>query len=99
MVDQIQKEKSKCRPVRRFKAEQAERQGDYGLVAEIRYGKIKQAEENVLALNTKLIEIQADHSMVKEVVDAEDIADVVSRWTGIPVTRMIAMRTRKAAWS
>ena len=94
VVDQIQKEKASVDQLK-IQAEQAERQGDYGLVAEIRYGKIKQAEENVLALNTKLIEIQADHSMVKEVVDAEDIADVVSRWTGIPVTRMIASEREK----
>jgi ATP-dependent Clp protease ATP-binding subunit ClpB len=78
-----------------LQAEQAERQGDYGLVAEIRYGKIKQSEELLTKLNDQLIEKQANHAMVKEVVDAEDIADVVSRWTGIPVKKMIASEREK----
>jgi len=94
VVDQIQKEKANIEELK-LQAEQAERQGDYGLVAEIRYGKVKQAEENLSLLNNKLIAMQADSSMVKEVVDGEDIADIVSRWTGIPVSRMIASEREK----
>jgi ATP-dependent Clp protease ATP-binding subunit ClpB len=70
-------------------ADQAERNGDFGKVAEIRYGKIKEAEEKVITLQSKLAEIQGDKPMVKEEVGAEDIAEVVSKWTGIPVNRML----------
>jgi len=94
IVDQIQKEKANIEQLR-LDAERAERNGDYGLVAEIRYGKIKEADKQLEELNTKLIAQQADKSMVKEVVDAEDIADVVSRWTGIPVKKMITSEREK----
>lgn len=79
----------------KVEAEQAERTGDYGRVAEIRYGKIKEAEEKLIAFNEKLIEAQKDKALIKEEVDAEDIADVVSRWTGIPVKRMLQSEREK----
>ena len=79
----------------KIEAEQAERTGDYGRVAEIRYGKIKEAEEKLIAYNEKLIEAQKDKPLIKEEVDAEDIADVVSRWTGIPVKRMLQSEREK----
>ncbi len=73
----------------KIEAEQAERQGDYGKVAEIRYGRIKEAERNLEDLQNKLREMQADRPLIKEEVTAEDIAEIVSKWTGIPVNRML----------
>lgn len=68
----------------KFEADKAEREGDYGKVAEIRYGKIKQKEEEIREVQEKLKTMQGASAMIKEEVDSEDIADVVSRWTGIP---------------
>ncbi len=79
----------------RFEADQAERNGDYGKVAELRYGRIKEAEESQQALHQKLRGIQSDSALIKEEVAAEDIADVVSRWTGIPVSRMLQSEREK----
>ncbi|MFZ4414528.1 MAG: ATP-dependent Clp protease ATP-binding subunit, partial [Bacteroidales bacterium] len=79
----------------RFEADQAERSGDYGKVAEIRYGKIKEAENDVLIFKQKLSELQLGTAMIKEEVDSEDIAQVVSRWTGIPVSRMLQSEREK----
>lgn len=79
----------------RFEADQAERNGDYGRVAELRYGRIKEAEETQQALHQKLREIQSDSALIKEEVEAEDIADVVARWTGIPVSRMLQSEREK----
>ncbi|HOU26644.1 MAG TPA: AAA family ATPase, partial [Paludibacteraceae bacterium] len=73
----------------KFEADKAEREGDYGKVAEIRYGKIKQKEEEIANFQQKLVSLQADHPIIKEEVDSEDIADIVSRWTGIPVSKMV----------
>ena len=73
----------------KLEAEQAERAGDYGRVAEIRYGKIKEAQDRVEVLKAELAERQVDSRMLKEEVTADDIAGVVSRWTGIPVTKMV----------
>ena len=73
----------------KFEAEQAERSGDYGKVAELRYGRIKEAEKHVADLKQQLKEMQADNAMINEEVDSEQIAEVVSKWTGIPVTRML----------
>ncbi len=73
----------------KFEAEQAERQGDYGKVAELRYGRIKEAERHVDELKLQLRAMQADNAMINEEVDSEQIAEVVSKWTGIPVTRMM----------
>lgn len=94
VVEQIQARKGE---IERFKyeADQAERNGDFGKVAELRYGKIKETEAAVAALQSKLAEIQADKPMVKEEVDAEDIAEVVSKWTGIPVNRMLQSEREK----
>jgi ATP-dependent Clp protease ATP-binding subunit ClpB len=79
----------------KIEAEQAERAGDFGKVAEIRYGKIKDTEKRLEELYTQLREMQGDSAMVKEEVDSEDIAEVVSRWTGIPVTRMLQSEREK----
>jgi ATP-dependent Clp protease ATP-binding subunit ClpB len=94
VVEQIQASKGQ---IENFKneADQAERNGDFGKVAELRYGKIKEAEQNVIELQKKLSEIQGDKAMVKEEVDAEDIAEVVSKWTGIPVNRMLQSEREK----
>ena len=73
----------------KFEAEQAERAGDYGKVAELRYGRIKEAEKHVADLKQQLKAMQADNAMINEEVDSEQIAEVVSKWTGIPVTRML----------
>ena len=73
----------------KYDAERAEREGDYGRVAEIRYGKIKVAEEAIEAAKVKLAQLQQGHAMIKEEIDADDIADIVSRWTGIPVRKMM----------
>lgn len=94
VVDQIQKIKVEIEQFK-FEAEQAERQGDYGRVAEIRYGKIKDSEARVQQLMQQLSETQGDKPMIKEEVDAEDIAGVVSRWTGIPVGKMLQSENEK----
>lgn len=94
IVDAIQKAKEDIENYK-LQAEQAERGGDYGKVAEIRYGKIKEAENSLHQNMAKLSEIQKDSSMIKEEVDAEDIAGVVSRWTGIPVTKMLQSEKEK----
>ena len=73
----------------KFEAEKAEREGDYGKVAELRYGKIKELETGIAQLQSQLHEMQGNQAMVKEEVDSFDIADVVSRWTGIPVNKML----------
>ncbi|MDR1679599.1 MAG: ATP-dependent chaperone ClpB [Prevotellaceae bacterium] len=73
----------------KFEADRAEREGDYGKVAEIRYGKIKEAQEKIDELEKELHALQAESPMIKEEVDSEDIADIVSRWTGIPVSKMV----------
>jgi ATP-dependent Clp protease ATP-binding subunit ClpB len=79
----------------KLEAEQAERAGDYGKVAEIRYGRIKQAQDEVEKLKKELEEKQGTGRMLKEEVTAEDIADVVSRWTGIPVNKMVQSEREK----
>ncbi|MBL7837167.1 MAG: AAA family ATPase, partial [Bacteroidetes bacterium] len=94
VVEQIQASKAKIEQYKN-EADQAERNGDFGKVAELRYGKIKDTETEVQQLQTKLTEIQSDKPMVKEEVDAEDIAEVVSKWTGIPVNRMLQSEKEK----
>jgi ATP-dependent Clp protease ATP-binding subunit ClpB len=94
VVDNIQKSKEQIEHYK-LEAENAERTGDYGKVAEIRYGRIKEAEATLEKLKITLAETQSGSAMIKEEVDAEDIADVVSRWTGIPVTRMIQSEREK----
>ncbi len=79
----------------KYEAERAEREGDYGKVAEIRYGKLQQLETEIAEIHQNLQQRQGAEAMVKEEVTADDIADVVSRWTGIPVTRMLQSEREK----
>lgn len=88
LVNQIQQNKIEIENLK-FEAEKAEREGDYGKVAEIRYGKLQALNKEIEDTQRKLHEMQGDSAMIKEEVDAEDIADVVSRWTGIPVNKML----------
>ena len=88
LIDRIQQAKIDIENYK-YEAERAEREGDYGKVAEIRYGKIKDAENAIASLQQELAAIQGDNAMIKEEVDSEDIADIVSRWTGIPVKKML----------
>lgn len=78
-----------------YEAERAEREGDYAKVAEIRYSRIKQKEQENIEIQAKLKELQGEGAMIKEEVDAEDIAEVVSRWTGIPVKKMAQSEKEK----
>ena len=94
VVESIQTAKGQIEQFK-YEADQAERNGDFGKVAELRYGKIKEAENQVIELQSKLADIQSDKPMVKEEVDAEDIAEVVSKWTGIPVNRMLQSEREK----
>ncbi|MBL7941929.1 MAG: AAA family ATPase, partial [Flavobacteriales bacterium] len=94
VVEQIQLAKQKIEDLKQ-QAENAEREGNYGLVAEIRYGKIKEQEQLIETNRTKLQELQADSKMLKEEVDPEEIADVVSRWTGIPVKALVESERAK----
>lgn len=95
--DLLKKVQSKRDEIERLKieAQQAERQGDYGKVAEIRYGKIQQAEKEISVYQDEYKLASANGSMIKEEVDSQDVAEVVSRWTGIPVTRMLASEREK----
>ncbi|QYA25804.1 ATP-dependent chaperone ClpB [Gramella sp. MT6] len=88
IVDNIQNLKSEIEDYR-LEAERAEREGDYGKVAEIRYGKIKEAQEKLEKLQEKVAENQNEKSLIQEEVTNEDIAEVVAKWTGIPVTKML----------
>jgi len=88
VLTQIQQKKQAIEQYK-LEAEQAERDGNYGRVAEIRYGLIKNVEEELFALTHKLEESDGRKSMVKQEVDSEDIAEVVSKWTGIPITKML----------
>ncbi|HVS92934.1 MAG TPA: ATP-dependent chaperone ClpB [Mucilaginibacter sp.] len=94
VVDSINQKVEKIENYK-LEAEQAERAGDYGKVAEIRYGRIKEAQDEVEKLKATLVENQKEHRMLKEEVTAEDIAGVVSRWTGIPVSKMIQSEREK----
>ncbi|MDP4685004.1 MAG: ATP-dependent chaperone ClpB [Crocinitomicaceae bacterium] len=94
VVDTIQKSKEAIENFK-FEADQAEKMGDYGKVAEIRYGRIKEAEEKLEVLKNQLIEMQLKSKMIKEEVDVEEIAEVVSKWTGIPINKMIESEISK----
>ena len=87
-MDIIQQNKVEIENLK-FEADKAEREGNYGKVAEIRYGKLQELHKEIEDTQKKLHEMQGDTAMIKEEVDAEDIADVVSRWTGIPVSKMM----------
>lgn len=94
VVNKIQQNKSDIENAK-FLAEKAEREGDYGKVAELRYGKIKELESDIEKQQALLHDMQGSKAMVKEEVDAVDIADVVSRWTGIPVNKMMQSEREK----
>ncbi len=94
LLKKIQTNKDRIEQLK-VEAQQAERQGDYGKVAEIRYGRIQEAEQQIGALQEEYKLAAAGDSMIKEEVDAQDIAEVVSRWTGIPVARMLASEREK----
>ena len=94
LINKIQQAKIDIEDAK-FEADRAEREGDYGKVAELRYGKIKEKENEIDALQTELHVRQGSRAMIKEEVDAEDIADVVSRWTGIPVSKMMQSEREK----
>ena len=88
LLNRIQQDKQQIENLK-FEAEKAEREGDYGRVAEIRYGKLQELEQDIKNVQDQLVQAQGSEAMVKEEVTAEDIADVVSRWTGIPVSKMM----------
>ncbi len=94
IVHNLQKEKENIDKLK-YEAEQAEKAGDYGKVAEIRYGKITEAEKRLKDHQHKMKEMHGEHSLLKEEVDSEDIAEVVAKWTGIPVSKMLQSEREK----
>ena len=94
LINKIQQDKQEMESLK-LEAERAEREGDYGKVAEIRYSKLKALEDNVKAIQAQLASAQGGNSLVREEVTADDIAEVVSRWTGIPVTKMMQSEREK----
>ncbi len=94
LLNQIQSDKQQIENLK-FEADKAERMGDYAKVAEIRYGKLQRLEEDIKNIQQKLAEAQDGNAMVKEEVTSDDIADVVSRWTGIPVSKMQMSERKK----
>ena len=94
LINKIQQDKQEMESLK-LEAERAEREGDYGKVAEIRYSKLKALEDDVKAIQAQLASAQGGNSLVREEVTADDIAEVVSRWTGIPVTKMMQSEREK----
>ncbi len=94
VVEQLQQTKKEIEDLK-YEADRAEREGDYGKVAEIRYGKIKEAEQKLDDLKQRIQQMQVSGALIKEEVAAEEIAEIVSRWTGIPVTRMLQSEREK----
>ncbi len=94
LVNKIQQDKQEMENLK-YEAERAEREGDYGKVAEIRYSKLKALEDDIKSIQSQLANAQNGNSLVREEVTADDIAEVVSRWTGIPVTRMMQSEREK----
>ncbi len=94
LINKIQQDKQDIESLK-LEAERAEREGDYGKVAEIRYSKLKALEDDIAKIQSQLANAQGDNSLVREEVTADDIAEVVSRWTGIPVTRMMQSEREK----
>jgi ATP-dependent Clp protease ATP-binding subunit ClpB len=94
LVNRIQQHKQEMEQLK-FEADKAEREGDYGRVAEIRYGKLKNLEAEIAKIQSQLKDQQGGSAMIKEEVTADDIADVVSRWTGIPVSKMLQSEREK----
>ena len=94
LINRIQQCKIEVEQLK-FEAEQAEHAGDYGRVAEIRYGRLKEKEAEIASIQSELNEAQGDSALIREEVGAEDIADIVSRWTGIPVGKMLQSEREK----
>ena len=94
IINRIQQNKIEIEELK-YHAEKAEREGNYGKVAEIRYGLVRQKEEEIEKFQEELNQMQGQSAMIKEEVDADDIADVVSRWTGIPVGKMLQSESEK----
>ncbi|MCB2220726.1 MAG: ATP-dependent chaperone ClpB [Bacteroidetes bacterium] len=94
LAEQIQHAKKEIED-QKYEAEQAEREGNYGKVAEIRYGKIKSLEDTIENLRNKLTDIQSDSPMINEEIGSEEIAEIVARWTGIPVSKMLQSEREK----
>jgi ATP-dependent Clp protease ATP-binding subunit ClpB len=94
LINKIQQDKQEMENLK-LEAERAEREGDYGRVAEIRYSKMKMLEDDIKSIQSQLASAQDGNAMVREEVTADDIAEVVSRWTGIPVTRMLQSEREK----
>mgnify|MGYP003295199694 FL=1 len=94
LVNKIQSNKQQIEQLK-FEAERAEREGDYGKVAEIRYGRLQALDEEIKNIETELKQMQSGNALIKEEVTADDIADVVSRWTGIPVSKMLQSEREK----
>ena len=94
LINKIQQDKQEIENLR-LEADRAEREGDYGKVAEIRYSKIKTLEDDIKSIQSQLASAQDGNAMVREEVTADDIAEVVSRWTGIPVSRMLQSEREK----
>ncbi len=94
VIDTIQKKKLEIEDFK-FEADEAERQGNYERVAELRYGRMKDAEKEIENLKSELEELKKGESLIKEEVDAEDIAEIVARWTGIPVSKMLQSEREK----
>lgn len=94
LINRIQQNKIDIENMK-FDADKAEREGDYGKVAELRYGKIQAKEEEINNIQQELHEMQGAEAMIKEEVESDDIADVVSRWTGIPVSKMLQSEREK----
>lgn len=94
LIDVVQNAKEQLEHLK-FEAEQAERAGDYGKVAEIRYGRVKDVEDQIEQAKKNLAELQSKSKMIKEEVDADEIAEVVSKWTGIPVNKMLESERAK----
>ena len=94
LINRIQQDKQEMENLK-LEAERAEREGDYGRVAEIRYSKLKALEDDIAAIQQQLASAQDGNSLVREEVTADDIAEVVSRWTGIPVTKMMQSEREK----
>ena len=94
LVNKIQTNKQQIEQLK-FEAERAEREGDYGKVAEIRYGRLQALDEEIKHIEVELKQMQSGMALIKEEVTADDIADVVSRWTGIPVSKMLQSEREK----
>jgi ATP-dependent Clp protease ATP-binding subunit ClpB len=94
IIDKIQKSKQNIENFK-IQAERAEREGDFGKVAELRYGKIKEAETSIEEFQKELKDMQAESKLIKEEVDTDDIAEIVAKWTGIPVSRMLQSEKEK----